>query len=82
MARKLRKPKHPHASLLEAMAQSSGRPRILYTQGRAEKTDHGARHAAEGGPSPAEIPPQNQGVEDANGSTVSGSERGGAKPSR
>lgn len=81
MAGKLRKPKHPHASLLAAMAQSSRRPRILYSQGRPEKKDHGARHAAVGGPFRAEIPPQNQGVEDANGNPVSGSERGAVKPS-
>lgn len=81
MAR-LRKPKHPNASLLEAMAHMAKRPRILYSQGRAEKRDHGARHAAVGGPMLAGIPPQNQGVDDANGYPVSGSERGTVKSSR
>jgi hypothetical protein len=81
MVAKLRKPKRKNASLAEAMAQSSGRPRILYSQGRAEKVDHGARHAAIGGSFAVGSLPS-QGEDNANGNTVSGSERGAVKPSR
>lgn len=78
----LRKSKFSHVTLLEAMAQSARKPRILYTQGRAESRDHGARHAAEGGPYRAEIPPQTQGVDNASGPSDVGSARGDAKPCR
>ena len=79
----LTKRKSPHSRLLTAMAQSSRRPRILYTQGRSERMDHGARRAAEGGPARAEIPPQTQGVDNANGPpTDPGSSPGDAKSSR
>jgi hypothetical protein len=79
--KRLRKPKHPQASLMEAMAQSSRRPRILYSQGRAEKRDHGARHAAIGGAFTVGSLPT-EGTENANGNPVSGSDRGSVKPSR
>lgn len=81
MAGPLRNPKRPGATLLDTMARSAGRPRILYTQGRPERRDRGARKAAVGGPYRAEIPPQTQGVDDANGPTEIGSSSGSAKSS-
>jgi hypothetical protein len=77
----LRNPKRPGATLLDAMARSAGRPRILYTQGRPERHDRGARKAAIGGPFRAEISPQTQGVDDANGPSDNGSSSGSAKSS-
>ena len=81
--RKLRKSKSAHSTLLEAMAQTERRPRILYSQARAEARDHGARHAAVGGPMDASVPLQNQGVDNADApASVPGSSPGNAKPSR
>jgi hypothetical protein len=77
----LRNPKRPGATLLDAMARSAGRPRILYSQGRPERHDRGARLAAVGGSFRAEIPPQSQGVDNANGPTDTGNSSGNAKSS-
>ena len=76
-------PKHkikkPYATLATAMAVSSARPRILYSQGRAEHKDHGAREAAIGGPFNASaIKPTNVGATDANGPTEIADARGSA----
>ena len=78
MARK-HKVKEPHATLAEAMAASSARPRILYSQGRAEHKDHGARQAAIGGSFNASaIKPTDVGDTNANGPTDTASASGSA----
>ncbi len=79
---KLRKPKRQNATLLLAMARSSRRPHIGYSQGRQHRSDRGSRRAAIGGAFNASIPPTNEGVDNAYGETVSGSDGGGKKPSR
>ena len=74
-----RKIKKPHATLAAAMATSSARPRIRYSQGRAEHKDHGARLAAIGGSFNASaLKPTNVGDTDANGPTQIADARGSA----
>jgi hypothetical protein len=71
--------KAPHATLAAAIAVSSARPRILFSQGRAEHKDHGAREAATGGAFNASaIKPTNVGDTDANGPTETASASGSA----
>jgi hypothetical protein len=76
------KRKRPHANLQAAMDANAKRPRILYSQGRAERADHGARRAAIGGSFDASTPVVSQGVDNADGPSTPGSDSGSVKPGR
>lgn len=71
---RLRKPKDPYASLKSAMAKSKGKPRIGYTQGRANRISAGARKAAIGGNFNAAVPLLNIGEINATEAETPGTE--------